>query len=137
MSTPTISAAPATPAVAVVRAIYDAFDRGDLAAILAQVAPDAVVQQTPELPWGGRHVGHDGLRRFLGALTSSIDARFVPDTIFAAGAQVVSVGRSRGSVRANGRAFAVAAVHVWTIVDGRATRFEAYIDTPAMRAALD
>jgi hypothetical protein len=123
-------------AVEIVRSVYAAFDRGDLGAILAAVSPDAAVHQTPELPWGGHHLGHAGLQRFLGALTAHVQARFVPDTIFAAGHQVVSVGHSRGTVRANGRAFEVAAVHVWTVVDERVTRFEAYIDTPAMRAAL-
>jgi ketosteroid isomerase-like protein len=30
----------------------------------------------------------------------------------------------------------VAIVHVWTVRDGRVSRFEAYIETPAMLAAL-
>jgi ketosteroid isomerase-like protein len=30
----------------------------------------------------------------------------------------------------------VAIAHVWTVLDGRVSRFEAYIDTPAMREAL-
>jgi hypothetical protein len=130
------TAAPTANAVEIVRGIYAAFDRGDLAAILAASSPDATVHQTPELPWGGHHLGHAGLQRFVGALTASVQARFVPQTLFAAGDQVVSVGHSRGTVRANGRAFEVAAVHVWTVVDGRVTRFDAYIDTPAMLAAL-
>ncbi|MGZ8378985.1 MAG: nuclear transport factor 2 family protein, partial [Gemmatirosa sp.] len=88
----------ATDAVAIVRAIYDAFDRGDLAAILARVSPDAAVHQTTALPWGGHHHGHEGMQRFLGALTASVQAHFVPDAIFAAGEQVVSVGHSRGTV---------------------------------------
>ena len=43
----------------------------------------------------------------------------------------------RGDTRgARGAAFDVAIAHVWTVRDGRVSRFEAYIDTPAMREAL-
>jgi hypothetical protein len=48
----------------------------------------------------------------------------------------VQVGRTRGTVRANGAAFDVPEVHVWTVAGGRVRRFEAYLDTPAMLAAL-
>jgi uncharacterized protein len=48
----------------------------------------------------------------------------------------VVVGRTRGTVHATRRQFDVPIAHVWRIVDGRATRWEAYIDTPAMLEAL-
>ncbi|MDF1504267.1 nuclear transport factor 2 family protein [Roseisolibacter sp. H3M3-2] len=116
--------------------LYAAFGRRDLAAIAALVSPDCAIRQTTELPWGGHYHGHEGLREFFARLTGAIDARFTPESVFAAGEQVVAVGHTRGAARASGRAFEIAAVHVWTVADGRATRFEAYIDTPAMRAAL-
>ena len=49
---------------------------------------------------------------------------------------IVAVGHTRGVVRATGREFEVPAVHVWTIREGKAVKFEAYVDTFQMRVAL-
>ena len=49
---------------------------------------------------------------------------------------VVAVGHTRGSVRATRREFEVPVVHVWTIREGKADKFEAYIDIFQMRVAL-
>jgi ketosteroid isomerase-like protein len=123
---------------AVVRAVYEAFGRGDVAAIMALVAPDATVQQSPAVPWGGTYTGHAGLGEFLTALTGHLDSRPETERLFADGdGHVVQVGRTRGTVRATGAGFDVAEVHVWTVRDGLVQRYEAYLDTPAMRAALD
>src|SRR3546814_9621077 len=51
-----------------------------------------------------------------------------------AGDRVVVVGRTHGTVNANGAPFDIPVVHVWTLHEGRAAAFEAYIDTPAMLA---
>jgi len=53
-----------------------------------------------------------------------------------AGDHVAMVGRTRGRPRRGRVAFDVAVAHVWTVRDGQISRFEAYIDTPAMREAL-
>ncbi len=50
---------------------------------------------------------------------------------------VVAVGHTRGKVRGTGREFDVPETHVWTVEDGKITRYESYIDTPKMRAALN
>lgn len=46
------------------------------------------------------------------------------------------IARTRGTARATGAPFDLRAVHVWKVVDGMISRFEAYIDTPAMLSAL-
>ena len=48
----------------------------------------------------------------------------------------MQVGRTRGTVRATGAPFDVPEVHVFTVAGGRVTRFEAYVDTAALLAAL-
>ncbi len=66
------------------------------------------------------------------------DSTPVTERLFADGAgRVVQVGRTRGTVRANGAAFDVPEVHVWTVAGGRVRRFEAFLDTAALRAAMD
>lgn len=126
------------PDVDVVRAVYGAFERADLPAILALFRPDGTVYQSPALPWGGAHEGHDGLLTFLATLSTTIESRvttehLVPD----AAGHVVQAGRTRGRVRATGARFDLVETHVWTVEDGQIRRFEVYLDTEGMLAALD
>jgi hypothetical protein len=123
--------------VAVVRDVYDAFEHGDVPRIFARFAPDGVVEQSPALPWGGTHVGAEGLGRFLAALTGHLDSAAVTERLYGDGAgHVVQVGRTCGTARATGVPFDVAETHVWTVRGGLVARFEAYVDTAAMLAAL-
>jgi hypothetical protein len=137
----TVQTGPLTDAqadTAVVAEVYAAFARGDLARIAALFADDGVITQSPALPWGGTHTGPQGLAAFLGTLTAHLDSTPVTERLFADGAgRVVQVGRTRGTVRANGAAFDVPEVHVWTVAGGRVRRFEAFLDTAALRAAMD
>ena len=125
------------PDVDVVHAVYDAFGRADLTAILALFRPDVTVYQSPALSWGGTHEGHDGLMTFLATLSSTIESQVSTEHVVPDGAgRVVQVGRTRGRVRATGAGFDVFESHVWTVEGGRIGRFEVYLDTAGMLAAL-
>ncbi len=120
-----------------VREVYAAFARADVPRIMALFAEDGTVVQSPALPWGGTHTGHAGLGTFLTTLVTHLDSHPDTERLFADGAgHVVQVGRTRGVVRATGAAFDVPEVHVFTLAGGQVTRFEAYLDTAAMLAAL-
>ena len=119
-----------------VRDVYDAYARRDVAAALSHFSPEVGFVQTNQLPWGGEYQGIEGARASLGKLLANVDSRVEVEEIISAGDHVVVIGRTRGTVRASGAAFDVRAVHVWTVVDGSIRRFEAYIDTPAMLSAL-
>jgi ketosteroid isomerase-like protein len=123
-------------ALEVVREIYDAFARRDGATILGRLHADVEFHQTELLPWGGRFRGHDGAREFFERLRDAIESAVTVDRFIEAGDHVAVTGRTRGHTRSGGTAFDVAIVHVWTVRDGRVSRFEAYIETPAMLAAL-
>lgn len=122
--------------LAVVRAAYAAYLRRDAAAVAALFHPDCEVFQSPELPWGGEHRALAGLQAFMGGMLAAIDTRIEEEVLFEAGDRVVSIGRSRGRALATGRAFDLPAVHLYRIEGGRIRRYEAHVDTPAMRAAL-
>jgi hypothetical protein len=108
--------------IAIVEQIYEAFGRQDLDSLLTLVDPDCVVTQDPALPWGGRHVGHDGVATFAFALIGTTDSAVVVGSLFEADGQVIQYGRSRGTVRANGNAaFDILEVHRWT-PEGRKDR---------------
>jgi len=130
--------APMTRAnVAVVAGLYEAFERGDLQAIFESFHPEAVIYQSTRLPWGGHYQGHDGLADFLRKLTEAVQSkvraeRYIDDEE----GHVVAVGYTSGKVLATGGEFELPGVQFWTVQDGKVTRFESYIDTAPMRAAL-
>ena len=122
--------------VEVVQAIYAAMAARDLEALFGLLDESCVITQDPALPWGGRHVGHDGFATFGVRLTGTIDSVVTTDAMFAADDEVIQVGRTRGTVVATGVPFDIAEVHRWTISDGRAVAAHFAIDTAAMLAAL-
>ena len=123
-------------AIETVRAVYDAISRGDGPAIVARLAPEIVIEQTPDLPWGGRYEGLAGYAKFASILRSHIDSKVTVDRIFAAGEDVVVTGRTIGATKRNAVAFEVAIAHVLTVREGKVVRARYFIDTPAMLAAL-
>ncbi len=120
----------------VVRAVYAAMAAGDVTRLFELVDPDCVITQDPRLPWGGRHVGHAGLATFGLRLREAIQSSVTTDALFAADADVVQVGRTRGTTVATGTPFDIAEVHRWRVRDGRVVSAHFSIDTPAMLAAL-
>ncbi|MEV6771858.1 hypothetical protein AB0N05_24860 [Nocardia sp. NPDC051030] len=67
---------------------------------------------------------------------ANIDSKVVAERIFAAGDDVIQIGRTVGSTK-NGTAFDIPEVHIWHLRTGLVARYDAYIDTPAMLAALE
>ncbi|MDQ1384040.1 MAG: uncharacterized protein QOG65_1419 [Actinomycetota bacterium] len=124
------------PDIAVVRSIYAAMTARDFAALFSYLAADVVITQDPALPWGGRHVGHDGFATFGLTLSENIDSAVEIEAIFVADGDVFQFGRTRGTVRANGASFDIPEVHRWTLRDGKAVTGHFAIDTEAMLAAL-
>ncbi|MFI6869549.1 nuclear transport factor 2 family protein [Nocardia sp. NPDC050406] len=115
--------------------VYRAFDTRDLTLVERLFAPDIQIRQTTELPWGGHYRGRPGAVEFLTKLLAHVDSKVLHERTFQAGDRVVQIGRSVGNTLA-GNAFDVPEVHVWQVRDGLVVGFEAYVDTPALRAAL-
>lgn len=122
--------------IAVIKATYDAYARRDFPAIVSLYDPECELEQSGLLPWGGTYHGHVGLQQFFERLTDAIDTQIVDETLFEAGDKVISIGRTKGVARRTGTPFELPAVHIYTITGGRISRFEAYVDTPAMVRAL-
>ncbi len=119
-----------------VQEIYAAMAAGDIARILELVDPECVIVQDDRLPWGGRHVGHDGFATFGLALRGNIESKVTTSAMFTADGDVIQVGKTAGTTVQSGTAFDIDEVHRWTIRDGRAVAAHFSIDTPAMLAAL-
>jgi ketosteroid isomerase-like protein len=122
--------------IEVVQAIYEAMHARDFAALFELADAECVVTQDPALPWGGRHVGHDGFAAFGLALTGAITSAVTIEAIFAADDEVIQFGRTKGTVVANGKPFDIPEVHRWKIRDGKAVSAHFAIDTAAMLEVL-
>ena len=113
----------------VVQEAYDAFGRGDIAGLLALV-DDSVEWSSPKtLPHGGDFRGPAGVGKFfegIGANWSSlvVDVEGVGEL---GSGTVVGVVRADGT-RTEGGADGYGAVHVFTVGDGKITRFREYTD---------
>jgi ketosteroid isomerase-like protein len=125
-----------TESIEIIKRIYGAFEHQDLDAMLTLTDPDCVITQDASLPWGGRHVGHEGATTFASALIGATDSAVTVESLFHADDQVIQCGRTKGTVRANGKAFDIPEVHVWTLKDGKVVAAHFAIDTPAMLEAL-
>src|SRR3954469_14397704 len=119
-----------------VRACYEAMAAQDFDRLSTLVDESCVLTQDDRLPWGGRHVGHDGLATFGITLSSTIASQVTHEALFEADGDVVQVGRTKGTVVATGVAFDIPEVHRWTIRGGKAVAAHFSIDTPAMLEAL-
>lgn len=126
----------ATP-IETVQAIYTAMGDGAIPRLFELIDPQCIVVQDERLPWGGRHVGHDGFATFGLRLREHIQSSVTTTAMFAADGDVIQVGRTVGRTVATGTAFDIDEVHRWTIRDGRAVAAHFSIDTPAMLRALD
>ena len=122
--------------VSTIRSFYDAFRRKDLPAIFAVLHPQVEFSQSALLPWGGIYRGQEEAKRFFTTLVAYVESRIDLDEIIDAGEHIVALGHSRGRVKAHDHAFEVAIAHVWTMRQGKALRFENYLDTPTMLRAL-
>jgi len=81
---------------AIVRSVYDAFNRRDLAAVAAVVAPDAELFGGPTQEATGEesYRGHDGLQRYFTDVASVWDSLAAyPEDVRAAPGSVIVFGR--------------------------------------------
>jgi uncharacterized protein len=125
--------------VDLVRQSYDAFARGDLDGVMADMHTDIEWHQAQGLPHGGYYRGLDEVRRNI---FDPLDVEWwdeftaTPDEFLDAGSEVVVLGRYRGVAKRTGKRLDVPFVHVWTVRDGQAVRFRQFLDTAGWVGAL-
>ena len=118
-----------------VRAFYDKLSGGD--------APGALGLLDPDIEWitmwhykvEGRGAGPvaEGLFKPLMAEWTSFS--LVPTEFITEDDTVVSLGEFKGVHSATGKTSEARYAHVWTVKDGKVTRFRQYIDTLAVADA--
>jgi uncharacterized protein len=119
--------------VEIVRGAYDAFARGDIAAVLALVDDRCEWMEAEHNAWwpGGPLVGPQAvLEGVFRRMPQDFDGFTVElRRVVGFGDTVLVEGRYRATARATGRPLDAQFAHVWDLRDGRAVRWQQYTDT--------
>ncbi|WP_326525327.1 nuclear transport factor 2 family protein [Sphingomonas sp.] len=126
--------------VAVVRRLYDAFGRGDVAGVLGAMHADIEWLEAENFPYadGNRYRGPD-------AVAAGVFARCIGewdgfavrmDELIDGDDTVVALGRYEGVNKATGIRMNPQAVHIWTLRDGKIAGFRQRIDTLDVARAI-
>lgn len=116
----------------VVGSFYAALNGGDVAGLLALLAPDVAWTEAERFPyysgtWIGPQAVVDNLLHPLGRDWDGFSARS-RDAV-AEGERVVALGTYAGTFKATGRAMTAEFAHLWTVRDGLIRSFDMYTDT--------
>jgi ketosteroid isomerase-like protein len=119
--------------IAFIQSLYAAFGRGEIATIIAGLAPDVdwnVNGRHKDYPLLGSWKGPSEVQKFfkLVAETESF-SDFSPKDFHAAGDTVLVLGHYAGAVKKTGRNFSCDWAHVFTVRGGKVVRFREYTDT--------
>ena len=126
--------------VALVRTIYDAFARGDVAAVLEGMSPAIIWNEAENFPYADQnpYVGPtavaQGVFARLGGEWDGFSVKI--EEIHGAGNVVVARGRYTGIYRKTGRSIDAQMVHFWRVTDGKAISFQQYVDTLQVARAV-
>lgn len=113
--------------VEVVRAIYDAFNRGDTDAILELVDPAVSVEDRAVID-GATYEGRDGALRFLAFQAEAFNAQSVElEELVDTTDEIVAVIRLRGEGPRSGVPLEGRFSHVWEVAGGVVRRLRVYV----------
>jgi ketosteroid isomerase-like protein len=118
---------------AIIRGIYEALARGEIAAVLGALHEHAEWNEAEHFTYWPGHA-------FIGpqAVLAGVIARIPQDLdgfaidirrIVAAGDTVLVEARYRGTAKATGKPVDAQVAHVWDLRDGQVVRFQQYTDT--------
>ena len=121
-----------TENVALIQNVYASFGRGDIQTILQ--ALDANVKWTTYgptvIPYAGTKTGVSEVVTFFEALGSTQSGqKLTIDEYIAQGDEGVTIGHYKALVKETGKWVDSAVAHVFTVRDGKITRFLDFVDT--------
>jgi uncharacterized protein len=128
----------------IVRAIYDAFGRGDIPGILAHLDDDIAWEswgdnhsQKAGVPWMAARRGKAGAAEFFGVVATMQIHDFQVLSIMSGGSQVAAEFVIEATVP-SGKRFRDEEMHLWTFnAAGKVARLRHYTDTAKHIAAAD
>jgi uncharacterized protein len=125
--------------VALVKSLYEAFKRSDIATIINALTADAdwhVNGSPKDFPTIGRWKGPEGAQEFFRLVGEIMETRnFAPEELHASGDKVFVLGRYDWTVRKTGKTASSEWCHVFTIQNGRVSAFREFTDTASFAEA--
>lgn len=124
-----------------VKDVYAAFQRRDVAAILARVSEDVDWRndavESRECPWNGNFSGRSHLAGYFAAVSQHLEiVVFDVRAVVASGSHVAVHLRIESKLRKNGRPLKNDVMHLWSFNDrGLISRYRHFNDTAAELAA--
>jgi ketosteroid isomerase-like protein len=127
--------------VQLVRDVYDAFGRGDVAAVLGAMGASVQWREAegnPYEPTGSAWIGPDAVMQNLFIkLATEWDAFTVhPKDFHDAGDTVVVEGRYTGTYKATGKSLDAQVCHIFKIRNGKLASFQQFADTAQLQDAM-
>lgn len=129
-----------TQNVEVVKNAYAAFQRGDIAAVLASLDPGilwrGVIGAGPHVPMAGERHGTNEVADFFKSVGENIRfSQFEPRQYLTQSDKVVTLGHYRGTAP-SGRSFDSDFVMVFTMRNGKVVEFQEFLDSSQINAAF-
>lgn len=121
-------------AASVIQQIYAAFGRQDVPAILELVSetPDWEFVGSPGLAYAGNRRTRAEVGGFFAAVGATDDVHaFEPREFITAGEHVTVLGWESATARDTGKPFATEWVHLFTVREGKVTRWRGFFNTAA------
>ena len=125
--------------VKIVQQLYAAFDRRDINAILDLLNPNVEWGEPPNPfnPAAGIRRGHAGFIEWLNIGKESEEILVLEPQRFLTGNETVAVaGYTKCLAKPTGRSYETDFVHLFTLKDGKITRFQEFFDTYAAGEAF-
>ena len=126
--------------IKIIQDVYDAFARGDVAAVLGAVADDvdwAAEAAGSGAPWYGVRHGKGEVMKFFEAFGAAMEVQeWTPLAVAASDADVHSVVRIRARSRATGKSLTENLHHFFTLRDGKIVYYRGTEDTAQTEAVL-
>jgi ketosteroid isomerase-like protein len=122
----------------IVAAHYAASGRGDIAGMMADVAPDVRWTEMEGFPCAGTWIGPQKVAEHVFQVlgTQWIDYRFELESLIDGGDHVVGIGQYSGTFAKTGRSMQARVAHVWRLAEGRIVAFEQFTDTLLVARAM-
>ena len=123
----------------VVQDAYAAFGRGDIPAVIANLADDTVWNGVygagSHVPTSGERRGKAAVAEFFGQVAANVNfSKFEPKEFVASGDKVVALGHYTATTPTN-RTFDSDFAMVFTLRDGKVTHFQEFSDSAGINAA--
>ncbi len=127
--------------VDLIRSLYQAFSQGDLPTVLGMLDREVKwheAEGSPYQPGGKAWVGSDAVVDNLFAKMGDdwIEFTIHPSLFHDTGNVVIVEGRYAAKHRGTGKTLDCQVCHVWTVENGKITKFQQYVDTAQMQDVM-